>query len=687
MLVFALVMAPATAHAAGAVKRESKAPIRASNGWKRYVIDPGEFTYPKSVSVIGSSAGVQNASGLKAAGGGVTTIASTGLGPRGVGNPALILDLGVNAGGYVEVGVSGSNGAPIRLGYSESLAYLTPRGDTGGDFSFGQSDDPQSRTDVIKSAQPVQFRSPGIRGAQRFIALQIDGAGSAAIDYVRVRTQHLRANPKQYSGYFLSNDRLLNRTWYASAYTFTLNTFRDVRPGYGFSRPVVTDGAKRDRMIWAGDLTLENLVGNYSLGAAPKVLRQSLQAFSCLQYTDGQLSPATQIAVQCPRNPPKPVEHSSQFPASARPAPDFGALRLPQYTATWVVALRDYYLLTGDGGFAHRMMPIVRGALSYFLTRLEGGLYRTPSSDSTINWHPFDTAAGIDAFTNATLYRALVAGSQLEGRVGRGGRAARSYMRQAAGVRGAMLARLWDPGAGAFVVNSDDARRNHTQDAQVGSIAAGVLNRTQARQALGFIDSHLTSSIGVVNGEFDGDPYMTRYISPFISSTELLARLSIGDTNGALNLMRRTWGQMLARGPGTFWESMELNGIPRSGAISLAHGWAGGPLPALSAYVLGIRPTRPGYRRWIVAPQPGNLRFAQGRAPTPRGPISSRWRRHKGMFKLTVEAPRGTAGVVAVPALGRVHTIAVDGKVVRAKRRGGVVRFGKVRGRHTFVVG
>ena len=695
-LVFVLAMLPPAAHAANPVKRQSRAPIPASSGWKRYVVDPGELVYPKAVYVVGSPTSVQDIEGLKASGGGATTIASTGIGASGVGSPALILDLGVNVGGYVEVGVSGSNGRPIRLGYSEFLDYLTPKGDTSGDFSFGQSDNPDSRTDLFRVTSPAEFRSPGIRGAQRFISLQIEGAGSAAIDYVRVRTEHLRAGPRQYSGYFLSNDRRLNRIWYASAYTFALDTFRDLRPGYAFSRPVVTDGAKRDRMIWAGDLALENLVGNYSLAAAPSVLRQSLQAFSCLQYTDGQLSPATQIAVQCPRNPPPPVEHASQFPPSARPAPDFGALRLPQYTATWVVALRDHYLLTGDRGFARRMMPVVRRALAYFLAHLDGGLYRTPAQGMTINWHPFDTAAGIDAYTNAFLHRALVAGAMLERRVGQGRRAARAYLRQAGVLRSAMLARLWDPAAGAFVVNTEDPRRNHTQDAQVASILGGITSPRQSRQALGFIDSGLLTPFGVASGESDGDPYMSRFISPFISSTELLARLSVGDTNGALNLMRRTWGQMLVRGPGTFWESMRLDGVPKSGAISLAHGWAGGPVPALSGYVLGIRPTAPGYRHWIVAPQPGDLRFAQGKAPTPRGPISSRWRRRGGSFKLTVAGPRGTSGVVEVPLPRHVRTIALDGRIVwshghrvgaRVKRVRGVARFAKVVGRHTFAVG
>ena len=196
-----------------------------------------------------------------------------------------------------------------------------------------------------------------------------------------------------------------------------------------------------------------------------------------------------------------------------------------------------------------------------------------------------------------------MAGAELERRVGLGRGAARPYLREAGVIRGAMLARLWDPAAGAFVVNTDDPSHNHTQDAQVESILGGITSRTQTRQALAFIDSHLMTPFGVAIGQLDDDPYMGRYISPFISSIELLARLSVGDTNGALNLMRRTWWQMLARGPGTVWESMRLDGVPKSGGISLAHGWAGGPVPALSGYVLGIRPTAPGYRHWIVAPR------------------------------------------------------------------------------------
>jgi alpha-L-rhamnosidase len=695
VLVFVLAVIPATARGADSMRKQSQAPIPASSGWKRYVIDPGDLVYPKAVYLVGNPGAAQNTSALKDRGGGGATITSTGLGPTGVGSTAMILDLGANVGGYVEIGITSSSGTPIRLGYSEALDYLTPKGDTSGEFSAGVNDEPAARTDVFQSTGPAEFRSPGIRGAERYISVQLEGPGSATIDYVRVRSEHLHPSAGGYGGYFLSSDQQLNQAWFASAYTFALDSFRDVRPGYAYTRPVVTDGAKRDRMLWAGDMAIEDLVGNYALRDGPDIMRRSLQAFSCLQYADGQLSPDAQIAVACPRRPPAPAADASRFPGSAQPILDDGALRLPQYTAAWVIAVRDYYMLTGDRGFARRMMPVVRRALAYFMARLDGGLYRTPAGDSTINWHPRDTAAGVDAYTNASIERALVAGGALESRVGLGRRAARVYLRQSGVVRAAMLARLWDPAAGAFVGNSDDPARNHTQDAQVESVLGGITNPSQTRQALGFIDSHLETTFGVAIGQFEDDPYMGRYISPFISSTELLARLSAGDTNGALNLMRRTWGEMLAKGPGTVWESMRLDGVPKSGGISLAHGWAGGPVPALSGYVLGIRPTAPGYRRWIVAPQPGDLHYAQGNAPTPRGPISSRWRRGGRKLKLTVVAPRGTHGVVKVPLPAHARTIARDGKVVwsggrrariRARHRGGVA-FRQGSGEHTFVAG
>ncbi len=688
--------APGMAHAAGSASALSGSPVPASSAWKRQVIDPGGLVYPKRVEVVGTASAVGDSSGLRAAGGAVTTIRSTGRGA-----PRLVLDLGANTGGHVEVGVTRTDGTAVRLGYSELRRFLTPEGDNCGcgplRFSLSGDDAPDGRSDVIDTGAAGLWRSPGIRGAERYVALQLEGAGSVSIDYVRVRVTHLRAPVSAYAGHFVSSDPSLNRAWYASAYTFAMDAFRDLRPEYRkTSRTVVTDGAKRDRLIWLGDLAIENQLAAYSLRAAPDIIRNSLAAASCLQDADGELPALNGIATRCPQDAP--------------PTPGTGASGFPEYTAWWVVALHDYYLYTGDRGFARRMMPVVRRALSYFAAHVRHGVYVTPAGGS--NWHPADTAAGEDAHTNATLFRALRGAADLERWVGRGPAPARGYDRRAASLRRGMVARLWDSKAGAFVVNRADPRRNHTQDAQVEAVYAGVTSRSQSRRALRFINTHLLRRLGVANGQYGDDLYMSNYISPFISSTELLARLEHRDTRGALRLIRRTWGHMITAGPGTFWEKVGFDGLPANymplqkpvnffsggnlgaGWVSLAHGWGGGPVPALSGYVLGIRPTAPGYRRWVVAPQPGDLRFAQGQAPTAHGALVSRWKRDATSFKLTVAGPRRTSGRVEVPLLGRRRTIAMDGRIVWNGRRAlggmhaqevsGAVTFRGVRGCHTF---
>ena len=697
----ALTPIPAAASARSSSTVElSRSAVPASSAWKRDVIDPGALVYPKRVEVVGVAGAVTNPSGLEAPGGGVTTIHAAAAGA-----PRLVLDLGVNTGGYVEVGITKADSTHVRLGYAELRGFLTPSGDspTG---SLGVSDDPEGRTDVVAPGAGLAYRSPGVRGGERYVSLELEGPGSVSIDYVRVRVTHLEAPVSAYAGHFYSSDPVLNRVWYAGAYTFAMDSFRDLRPGFASSRLVVTDGAKRDRLIWAGDVAIENLLGDYSLRAAPAIIRRSLQAFSCLQRSDGQVAPTAQIATQCPASPPPA---GTPAPPSAQPALGVG-LQLPEYTAWWIIGVHDYYQYTGDAGFARRMMPVVRRGLAYFQAQMTRGLFVTPAG--AINWHPFDTAAGADTHTNATLFRALRDGAELERWVGGGSAAARVYDARAVSLRHAMVAQLWDQRAGAFVINRNDPRGNHTQDAQVEAVLDGVTNGSQSRRALRFIGTHLAGRFGVANGQYGNDPYMSNYVSPYISSTELLARLRYGEANATLSLIRREWGHMLADGPGTLWEKVGFDGLPANyaplqaptpdfsgsgaGFSSLAHGWSGGPVPALSGYVLGIRPTAPGYRRWIIAPQPGDLRFAQGQAATPHGAISSRWQRGPSdrSFKLTVIAPAHTTGTVEVPLLGRRRAIAIDGRVVWDGRHAlggvgahvvdGAAAFADIRGEHTF---
>src|SRR5205823_15029198 len=225
-----------------------------SGAWRSYVLDsPGPFVYPGGVVVGNTSPGntVDNPSGLSAADGQVTTFNSSGS-----NGPFEVVDLGRLTGGRVEIGVSADNGIPIRLAYSEARRFDGPGGDVDHG-SQGRSDDPSARSDIVPGA-PGTYTLGGERRAERHIHIQPTAPGSVQIDYIRVEITHLRPTAGDYVGHFLSSDDLLNRIWYAGAYTLNVDSFGDPARGNEFA---VTDGAKHDRLVWVGDLSMESLAG------------------------------------------------------------------------------------------------------------------------------------------------------------------------------------------------------------------------------------------------------------------------------------------------------------------------------------------------------------------------------------------------------------------------------------------
>ena len=118
--------------------------------------------------------------------------------------------------------------------------------------------------------------------------------------------------------------------------------------------------------------------------------------------------------------------------------------------------------------------------------------------------------------------------------------------------------------------------------------------------------------------------------------------------------MHVTWDQMIdPQNPfftGTMWENIGPDGTATEARTSLAHGWASGPTPILTGYVLGVQPVKPGYQTFTVTPHPGSLRWAEGTIPTPYGQIRVRWTRDGHRFSLTVAVPARSTAFIQLPA-------------------------------------
>jgi Bacterial alpha-L-rhamnosidase C-terminal domain/Domain of Unknown Function (DUF1080) len=89
----------------------------------------------------------------------------------------------------------------------------------------------------------------------------------------------------------------------------------------------------------------------------------------------------------------------------------------------------------------------------------------------------------------------------------------------------------------------------------------------------------------------------------------------------------------------------------------------------LSKYVLGVRPVSPGYKTWLIEPQPGDLTWAKGRVSTPYGPIKVKWEKtHRGL-RLEIEVPSGTSGSVGLPTSSNADSLTDNGRPVRKLRK------------------
>jgi alpha-L-rhamnosidase len=125
-------------------------------------------------------------------------------------------------------------------------------------------------------------------------------------------------------------------------------------------------------------------------------------------------------------------------------------------------------------------------------------------------------------------------------------------------------------------------------------------------------------------------------------------------------LLQRTppsWLAMRDQGATTLWESWTPFDSEGRVKESLNHFSMGAVVSFLHQYVAGLQPLEPGYRRFLVAPQPGaGVTWATTHHDSPHGRIAVEWRLTGEVGHLSVEVPPGTLADVRLPS-GELHTL------------------------------
>ena len=327
------------------------------------------------------------------------------------------------------------------------------------------------------------------------------------------------------------------------------------------------------------------------------------------------------------------------------------------YPLWWVACSYDYFMHTGDVEYVEKYYEVMVKTLDKFYPSITNSTNQLVTKGLGVSGgygdYGFLRRTGAVTYYNALYVLALNNAAFIAKSIGRGQDAER-WTARAQNVSMAINKNRFDTSTGAFFDGDCGSSpcKTHAQDGNSLAIVSGVANSTRAKSVLQYLSKN-AHSYG--NAFYDNDLIgagFSQRVYPFISYFELEARFMTGDAESALEEINRLYGWMATHDPGvTVWEGIGSNGEPYEGGFtSLAHGWSTGIVPVAMNYLLGVKPSGPGFKTWSLKPVFGDLKWVRGVVPTPNGPIKVDWKRDEE-FILSVQAPVGTRGKISVPVL------------------------------------
>jgi hypothetical protein len=485
------------------------------------------------------------------------------------------------------------------------------------------------------------------------------GKPTVAISAVWVNCTAFPSQPngRAYTGYFDSSSSLLNRIWYSGAWTLQLSTLNPNEGGslIDFNRnfdhnnapqgawysnytvasgtAVTTDGAKRDRMVWPGDMTIAVpgiAVSTYDMLA----IRNALNVIYDHQYGDGSM------------------------PYAGPPMGAFGEFSDTYHLHT-LLGTYYYVLYSGDLNWLREHWAAYIKALSVSIGKVdEFNLLHVSSGSDWNRWG----MTGHNVEASAILYDVLKNSIKLASWIGENEQSTRGE--EWSTTRGRLqrgISTLYCPLDGMYSDNK--GRRSCTgpekvlpQDGNSWVLMAGAFTSQEQAYNTSTNLRKRWNKYGAPAVEFPN------VMSPFASSFELLGHIAAGNPDAAVELMELMWGYML-EGPG-MTNSTTIEGYRVDGYIhypaywadarnSHAHGWSSGPTAALMQGIIGIELTSPLGATWQIKPQLTKwLSYARGGFATKRGKFEVAVSRMKSLATdrkaemIDIAVPQDTNGTI-----------------------------------------
>lgn len=273
--------------------------------YQEYILAPASRDLiPLSVYQVNGS--VTNPRALTRSSGGTTTFD---------GISSVTYDFGKNVAGLVSLGVDSASSPSAFLGvtFTESSLWISSE---ACDATADAGRDSPLWFPVGHGPGTYTAEEKHLRGAFRYLTVVSNTSAAVSVHSLHI---NFTAAPIQdlqgYTGWFHSNDELVNKIWYAGAYT---NQLCAINPAHGDAlvhlgtisssetitlpqtdswwnnftitngSSTITDGAKRDRLVWPGDMSIALESIAVSTGDLYSI-RMGLESLYALQQPNGRL--------------------------------------------------------------------------------------------------------------------------------------------------------------------------------------------------------------------------------------------------------------------------------------------------------------------------------------------------------------------------------------------------------------
>ena len=342
----------------------------------------------------------------------------------------------------------------------------------------------------------------------------------------------------------------------------TMNWWVNITVANGTS--ALVDGAKRDRLVWSGDMSI----------SAPGIAVSTLDLVSIRNSLDSLFGFQSNTGL---------------LPYAGYPIGMFDVLSFP-YHLHVLIGVANYFLWSGDRSYLHSKWPRWKLGMEFAIQQVDStGLANVTTS---YDWLRFGMG-GHNIEANAILFYTLQLGVALA-HIENDTATADRWAQLASGVQSAAMSLLWQPSVGLF--RDNETTTLAPQDGNAWAIKSGLVSSPSQI-------SQIASALQARWGPYGAPaPEAGDAVSPFISGFELEAHFMANRTDAALALVRTMWADFMLDDPrmtnSTFIEGYSVTGslhyAPNSNDawISHAHGWSSGPTSSLMVSLLFPCPCR-----------------------------------------------------------------------------------------------